>query len=86
MADPTIEGVLRDFIGDQFASPVALTDLSDEDSLSEAGVVDSAGVLSLIVFLEETFSIRVSDDEVVPANLDSIARMAAFVRRSQSRS
>jgi acyl carrier protein len=58
--------------------------LSDSDSLSGKGIVDSAGVLSLIVFLEETFGIHVLDEEVVPENLDSIEQLAEFVRCKKS--
>jgi acyl carrier protein len=55
--------------------------LSDTDSLLDLGIVDSTGVLEVIAFLEETFGIHVEDSELVPANLDSIERLAAFVER-----
>jgi acyl carrier protein len=32
-------------------------------------------------FLEETYKVRVEDDELTPDNLDSIASATAFVRR-----
>jgi len=54
---------------------------TDEQGLVESGIVDSAGVLSLVVFLEETFSLSVPDDDVVPDNLGSIARMQEYVSR-----
>ncbi len=69
---------LRTFITTNFyvADPTAL---ADEDSLLDAGIIDSTGVLDLIGFVEQQFGIKVEDDEVVPENLDSIARLAAFV-------
>jgi len=48
-------------------------------SLLDFGVVDSTGMLQLVSFLEETFSIKIEDEELVPANLDSIDNTAAFV-------
>ena len=45
--------------------------------------VDSTGMLEVIMFLEETFGIKVGDDEMVPENLDSVDRIAAFVRRKK---
>jgi len=48
-------------------------------SLLDLGVVDSTGMLQLVSFLEETFSIKIEDEELVPANLDSIDNTAAFV-------
>jgi acyl carrier protein len=53
--------------------------LEDDMSFLENGVVDSTGILELIMFLEETFSITIADDELVPENLDSISNIANFL-------
>ncbi len=58
--------------------------LENDTSFLEEGIIDSTGVLELITFLEEEFSIVVDDDELVPENLDSIDNVAAFVIRKQT--
>jgi acyl carrier protein len=55
--------------------------LTDETSFLDHGIVDSTGVLEVIAFLEERFGIRVEDAEMLPDNLDSIGKIAAFVTR-----
>lgn len=77
------ELTLRQFIADSFllGDPDASASLRDDDSLIEAGFVDSTGVLEIVAFLETQFGISVADDEVVPDNLDSVARLAAYVQR-----
>ena len=50
-----------------------------EQSLVEAGVIDSTGVLQLVDFLEETFSLRIPLQDLVPENLDSIANVTRYV-------
>ena len=55
--------------------------LTDGASLLDLGVVDSTGVLEIIGFVESSFGVSVEDDEIVPANLDSIERIAAYVDR-----
>jgi acyl carrier protein len=55
--------------------------LSDDESFLESGIIDSTGVLELVGFLEERFAISVAHDELVPANLDSINFVTAFVER-----
>ena len=55
--------------------------LSDGDSLLDHGIIDSTGVLELVEFLETEFKITVSDHEMLPENLDSIAFIAAYVGR-----
>jgi acyl carrier protein len=58
--------------------------LSDEDSLLDRGIIDSTGVLELISVLEAEFGISVADEEMVPENLDSIARIEAFVAKKRT--
>ncbi|HET9599330.1 MAG TPA: acyl carrier protein [Anaeromyxobacteraceae bacterium] len=58
--------------------------LADDASLIRTGIVDSTGVLEIISFLESEFGIEVEDRDAVPANLDSIARIAAFVARKSA--
>ena len=53
--------------------------LGPEESLIENGVIDSTGVLELVAFIEDRWGIAVADAEIVPANLDSLARIVAFV-------
>ncbi|MBL0275923.1 MAG: acyl carrier protein [Anaeromyxobacter sp.] len=57
--------------------------LGDEVSLVNEGIVDSTGMLEVIAFLEEQFAIKVDDAETVPANLETIGRITAFVVRKQ---
>lgn len=54
---------------------------SAQESLIEQGLIDSTGVLELIAFLEESYGITVADEEMVPENLDSVARIVAFIDR-----
>ena len=53
--------------------------LGDEDSLLDARVIDSLGILELVRYLEETFAIEVTDDDLSPENFDSIGALARFV-------
>jgi acyl carrier protein len=55
----------------------------DETSFLESGIIDSTGALAVVLFLEERFGVKVEDHEIVPENLDSISRLAGFVRRQQ---
>lgn len=75
---------LRAFIADSFLFGRTDGDLSDDDSLVENGIIDSTGVLMLVAFLEQTFAIQVEDDEIVPENLDSLNRLAAFASRKHA--
>lgn len=71
---------VRQFIVNNFLFGEA-SGLRDETSFLEEGIVDSTGMLELIVFLEESFHISVEDEELVPENLDSLQNIARFLER-----
>ncbi len=75
-----IRDQVRQFIFDNFYT-AAESRLTDHASLFEEGIIDSTGVLEIIGFLEEQFSISVDESETVPENLDSIDRISAFALR-----
>ena len=58
--------------------------LHDDTSFLEESILDSTGVLELITFLEENFSIKVDDEELIPENLDSINKLIAFIHAKQA--
>ena len=53
--------------------------LEDDMSFLENGIIDSTGILELIAFLEETYNIKVEDDELIPENLDSLNNVVTFI-------
>ena len=78
--DAALEERIRRHIVDNFVYSGDVQALSFEQSLLETGIVDSTGVLELVFFVEESFGIKVKDEELVPRNFDSIAKLAAYVR------
>jgi len=74
---------IRSFIESNFYVPEGQP-LADDASLLDNGVIDSTGVLELIGFLQDELGVQVADDEMVPANLDSIEKLDAFVQRKLS--
>lgn len=73
---------VRKFITSNFymVNPAAL---GSDESLLDTGVIDSTGVLEVISFVETTFELTVDEADIIPENLDSIARIAAFVTRKR---
>jgi len=58
--------------------------LKDADSFLETGILDSTGIMELILFIEEGQNLKVTDDEMVPENLDSIDNLVAYIERKQA--
>jgi acyl carrier protein len=76
-----ITRTIKKFVLDNFVYWGGADSVSETDSLLGNGIIDSAGILELITFLESEFGITVHDEEVLPRNLDSVALAAAFVAR-----
>jgi acyl carrier protein len=72
---------IRQFVVDNFLFGQSDRPLANTDSFLESGVIDSTGVLELIAFLEARYEISIADEELVPANLDSVDRVSSFVQR-----
>lgn len=75
----SVETDIRAFIVENFLFGDESYKLTGETSLIDNDLIDSTGILELVTFLEERFSIRIADADIVPANLDSITRIHAFV-------
>ncbi len=78
----TVRERIRSFVSETFF----VDDFSDEELFLRAGIIDSMGMLQLVAFLQEQFGIEILDEDLVPENLDSVARAAAFVERKLNRS
>jgi len=55
--------------------------LNDDTEFFGSGIIDSTGILEVVSFLEEKYNIHVEDEELVPENLDSVARIIKFLEK-----
>ncbi len=77
----TVEAMIRGYIAESILFSKDGYPYPDETSFLEGGIVDSTNVLELVTFVEERFGISVEDEDILPDNFDSVAKLAAFVRR-----
>jgi acyl carrier protein len=73
------ERKVRKFIEENFLFREDRAEIGEGESLIEAGLIDSTGVLELVAFLEGEFGLRMADAEIVPENLDSIRAIVRYV-------
>jgi acyl carrier protein len=75
----TIKDQVREFVRENLASSKGIESFTDTESLTENGVIDSLGIFRLVAFLEETFGVRISDEEINAQNLSSIEQIEQLV-------
>jgi acyl carrier protein len=74
-----VNSKVREFIKDNFMYRDDRADLADTESLLDAGLIDSTGILELVAFIETEFSIQMADTDIVPDNLDSVDTIVRYV-------
>ena len=71
--------IIRNFIVENFLFEED-ENLKNDTSFLKNGIINSTGILELVLFLEETFGFTVEDEELIPENLDSIANIVNYMR------
>lgn len=71
---------IRAHILENFLFTKSESALDDAASFLEEGIVDSTGVLELVMFAEETFGISVEDEDIIPENFDSVEGLVHYVQ------
>lgn len=74
-----VQGTLEEFIASELIG-------NDEDNLFdhktrliETGIIDSMGIMKLLAFIEETYSIQLNDGEIVPDNFETVDTIVALI-------
>jgi len=78
-----IKQQVRQFILDNFMMAAA-AEIPDEASFMDRHIIDSTGFLELISFVEQTFDIQITDEEMVPENLDSLNNIERYVQEKRA--
>ncbi|HET7365770.1 MAG TPA: acyl carrier protein [Burkholderiales bacterium] len=76
-----IKAQVRQYIAANFLMGANAAELGDDDSFMGQNVIDSAGVLELIAYLEQTYGIKVDEDEMTADNLDSLNGVGRYLQR-----
>jgi acyl carrier protein len=82
MTVETVTDRIREYLAEHFPAARARR-LDLDESLLTNGILDSLGVLDVVAFLEAEFQITVTDEDLLPENFESLARLTTFVEVKQ---
>lgn len=75
-----VKSDIRKFLADNFLFG-RIEALGEDESLL-GNIIDSSGMIELVMFLQDRFAIVVEDEEIaVPENFDSVKNVVAYVAR-----
>ena len=75
---------VRGFILESYMAGLDPSSLKHDQSLERSHIVDSARVLELILFIEETFGFEVTNDDATPENFDSVDAIVKYIAGKQA--
>lgn len=75
-----LQSALKSFIQNELAVGRG-KELQPEDDLFTSGILDSLGILQLVLFIEEQFSVQVPDEDVVFENFHSLNAISEYLER-----
>lgn len=81
----SVQSALLDFIQRELAIG-RRQPIEAEDDLFTSGILDSLGVLQMVLFIEEQFGVKVPDEDVVFENFQSVAAIDAYLSRKKGES
>ncbi len=74
--------IIREFISSELVDGArGGSPIGDEDQLIENGIIDSLGIMSLLSFVEDRFSLQIPGDDLLPENFASITAITSLVDR-----
>ena len=77
-----IKAVVRKFLLDNFVMG-SKVEIADDASFMKGHILDSTGFIELIMFIEESFGLKVEDAEMLPENFDSLRNIEGYVGRKR---
>lgn len=79
-----MKDTIRRYIGEQLLNRSNGATIDDDDDLLGSGLVDSVGMMSLVLFLEDEFRVTVPPEDVIIENFLSIRTIERYVRGRQA--
>jgi acyl carrier protein len=75
-----IENKVRAYVEENFLRSSGGGSISNDDSLLESGILDSAGIFELVVFLEKEFGVTINDEDIIVDNFENVTCITKFVQ------
>jgi len=75
-----VEEILIGFLKKNCLPQKNESDVKPEDNLFTSGILDSAGLLHFIGFIELEFKIEIPDEDLIPEKFTSISSIADYIR------
>lgn len=74
-----METIINDYVSRELVQDPAWLPLANDTPLLETGILDSLGLLRLVVFIEARFGVTIGDTDLLPENFTSVETICAYL-------
>ena len=78
------EEKLRKYVLENYLFTDDESELNNNDSFLDLGIIDSTGIMEVVLFIEMEFDIEVDDEDLLPENLDTINNLVKYIATRQT--
>ena len=78
--DQKVEEILICFLKENCLPQKTDVKLDPADNLFNTGILDSAGLMHFVGFIETTFDFSIPDEDLIPQKFSSITSIADYIR------
>ena len=79
MNSSMVSNKVKDFLKKEMFRKKGNDEMEDDINLLESGIIDSLGLIRLIEYLENAFSLNIPDEEVLAENFESMSAIVALI-------
>jgi acyl carrier protein len=79
--DKQLAQTILDYISREYADSLQGTTIGPDSPLLSSGLIDSLSMVSLKVFLDQTYRVRIPDAEASAEAFDSVNQIVKMLRR-----
>jgi acyl carrier protein len=80
----TVRDQVREFV-QNLANAKGISSFTDQEALLESGILDSLSIFRLVAFLEDTFRVKIGDQEITNDNLKNVEMIEQLVLSKQAK-
>jgi acyl carrier protein len=75
-----VKKILIDYVKKEYLDEDSDQEITEDTKLISSGIVDSFSMVSLKLFLEKKFQIKIPDEKATPDTFDSVNNIIALLR------
>ena len=76
-----IRAEILNFVRNDLLNGADKFNLTPATELIQSGVIDSLGIMKLLSFLEEKFSIRIAGEYLLPENFETVDKICSLIEK-----